>query len=123
LRNERVALAFQQTNVRIVTNDDEQFAVRADFLEKANVARVKPIVTACHDDAFSAESGLGCGSLWKALKLARTQHNVAEPESLAGGLPLQVIPVLHVHPHLRSKTIDNRKFARGDWAVNWQHRG
>src|SRR5215472_11441927 len=72
----RMPLSFKQANVGIVANNYIQVAVGTDLLEKSDVARMKPIIAAGHDDLFAARCPAQLGWLRKTLKLARAHDLV-----------------------------------------------
>ena len=56
-----MAFAFQQPDVGVVADDDVKVAVSADFLQKPDMAGVKPVVAA-GDDHFLSGRATECAA-------------------------------------------------------------
>ncbi len=71
LRQQRMAFALEQPDVRVVADDYIKVAVSANFLQKPHVAGVKPVVAAGDDDFFPSRCWRRRREFEKSFQLVR----------------------------------------------------
>src|ERR1035437_6479838 len=104
LWQQRVFLSFEQTKVRIMTDNDIDVAKGADFLKEAHVPGVKPVIASGHDHLLPVrQRGLG-RQLRKPPRLLPAQKVIAHPMLVAIRTTGVVGWPFLVHPDLRAKT-------------------